>query len=249
MEATKPAQPATPAKGAPAQAAPNTSTPTQQQPAAPSATNTPQANGTFNAATPTQATQLDSPSCRPRHPNPFFPAKPEPNGTRTTAARFPKSKAKPKLNILKHNRSSNPDAAQEPGSKPSAAPSNPTSPVVVVVVLVEPASPCPAEGDEARTTTAANTKVSKVSKVISGNVLLLWRRPRRRVQGAGNFRRAHAHRTRFSGSPIGSQSSSCLPPGGCCSARNANKRSSKRPVTYAPPGSLESCASVLRSRT
>ncbi|KAI4617191.1 uncharacterized protein J4E87_008431 [Alternaria ethzedia] len=63
VEATKPAQPATPAKPAAAQAAPNTSTPAQQQPAAPSATNTPQANGTNNA-TPTQATQ----------PNPFLQA-------------------------------------------------------------------------------------------------------------------------------------------------------------------------------
>ncbi|KAI4944062.1 hypothetical protein J4E91_008917 [Alternaria rosae] len=63
VEATKPAQPATPAKPAPAQAAPNTSTPAQQQPAAPSATNTPQANGANNA-TPAQAAQ----------PNPFLQA-------------------------------------------------------------------------------------------------------------------------------------------------------------------------------
>jgi nucleoprotein TPR len=63
VEATKPAQPATPAKPGLEQAAPNTSTPAQQEPAGASATNTPQANGA-NDATPTQASQ----------PNPFLQA-------------------------------------------------------------------------------------------------------------------------------------------------------------------------------
>ena len=89
VEAAKPVQPATPAKPAATQGQAPTSTP-QQQPAAPSTTNTPQANGANNAP-PAQASQPAPFQQSNPQPNPFAQAAPAGHGT--NADPFPRSQS------------------------------------------------------------------------------------------------------------------------------------------------------------